>query len=98
MDKTTGSRKEALSQAAGSVSIVPTSDMTIVPDNFGNYNLLVDADGKYVEDERKVIVDMDTFQLPGKANNTVYPLQGFTQISDNRCQIFQNPEAGGSRK
>lgn len=100
MDKTTGSRKEALSPAAGSVSVVPTSNMTIVPDNFGNYNKMVDTDGNYIGGERKVIVDMDTFQLPGeKVADGNYPLESDlhkSAIADARSFRILKQEVAGN--
>lgn len=42
----------------------------LVPDNYGNYvNPAADT-------ERKVIIDMDTYELPGEKKDTVYPLSG----------------------
>ena len=42
----------------------------LVPDNYGNYvNPTPDT-------ERKVIIDMDTYELPGEKKDTVYPLAG----------------------
>lgn len=100
MDKTTGSRKEALSPAAGSISVVPTPNMTIVPDNFGNYNKMVDADGNYIGGERKVIVDMDTFKLPGeKVADGNYPLEGDlhkSAIADARSFRILKQEVAGN--
>lgn len=100
MNKTTGSRKEALSPATGSISVIPTSSTTIVPDNFGNYNKMVDADGNYIGGERKVIVDMDTFQLPGeKVADGNYPLKGDlhrSAISDARSFRILKQEVAGN--
>lgn len=77
-----GNRKEAL-EANDSVTIAKACtdkdgsntsgkimEFDLVPDDYGNYV----RDTSIYQDERKVIVDMDTYQLLGEKNGEVYPL------------------------
>ncbi|MCM1157064.1 MAG: prepilin-type N-terminal cleavage/methylation domain-containing protein [Bacteroidales bacterium] len=99
MAKNSGVRTESLTALAGSVSVPINSSMTIVPDNFGNYNLPVDADGNYTSPERKVIVDLDTFELPGEVNGKKYPLDGDlhkSAIADARSFRILKQDVGGT--
>ncbi|MDE5864020.1 MAG: prepilin-type N-terminal cleavage/methylation domain-containing protein [Lachnospiraceae bacterium] len=71
MSKDNGSRKEALSEQTGSIAVTLSSNTTIVPDNYGNYVRNTDTN----PDERKVIIDMDTYKLLGeKTTDGPYPL------------------------
>lgn len=76
MNKTTGSsRTEELS--TGSSTITFPVDMCLVPDNYGNYVRNVATD----PDERKVIIDMDTYELLAeKVSDGAYPLSGDLEV------------------
>ncbi|MCM1497749.1 MAG: type II secretion system GspH family protein [Clostridium sp.] len=77
ISKSDGNRKDSLTS-----SDAVTADLTqdkaakvnydFVPDNYGNYvrNTVSSPD------ERKVIIDMDTYQLVGQKKDTLYPLTG----------------------
>lgn len=74
VDKTSGNRTE---------SLTPTSIATLTSDKGADvtFRLVSDNYGNYVRpgtatDERKVIIDMDTYQLAGEKKDTVYPLSG----------------------
>lgn len=75
VDKTSGQRTESLtSTAIADLTSDKGADVTfrLVSDNYGNYVRVSDKK----EDERKVIIDMDTYQLLGEKKDTVYPLSG----------------------
>lgn len=61
---------------------LPT-DCQLEPDNYGNYVK------ESTKPERKVIVDMATYQLPGEKNNTVYPLNDDLETGVTAARSFR---------
>ena len=71
-DKRDGTMETALSFTTDKGSSL---DFDFVPDNYGNYVK------KSTDPERKVILDLDTYQLVGEAKDTVYPLADDTETA-----------------
>lgn len=70
LDKSNGNRIESLTDAdAVTAPVDLPADCQLVPDNYGNYV------SNTPDVERKVIVDFETYQLPGEKKNTIYPLE-----------------------
>lgn len=100
LQKTSGTRKEE----SAPVTVTPstaslTSDkgavlsFNLVSDNYGNRVRLSTAD------ERKVIVNMDTFRLVGEKKNTYYPLSGDLETDpDVRSFRMLKQNVGGTDK
>lgn len=84
MSKDSGSRTKALAKETGTIAVMPTGNMSIVPDNYGNY-----VRPSTVAAERKVIIDMDTYQLPGEKKDTVYPLTGDLDTATMDARSFR---------
>ena len=72
LDNTTGNRIKSLSTNATAPEPLP-ADCHLVPDNYGNY---AQDTSSVTASERKVIVDMDNYQLPGEKNGDIYPISG----------------------
>lgn len=96
LEKTSGSRTESLS---------PASIDTLTADKKGkiNFRLVSDNYGNYVKpaavtDERKVIIDMDTYQLLGQKKGTFYPLSGDLESPPLDARSFRvlKQEVGGT--
>lgn len=98
---TDGTRLEAMKTVAESSLSVPalTSDATtftfdLVPDSYGNYvrtfsNVADLSDEQNYKDQRKVIVDMNNFRLPGEKKGTYYPLDSDTIEKDKNVRSFR---------
>lgn len=95
LEKTSGSRTESLSPTA--IDTLTTDkkgkiDFRLVSDNYGNYVKPATA-----TDERKVIIDMDTYQLLGEKKDTFYPLPGDLESPPVDVRSFRvlKQEVGG---
>lgn len=68
MDPNITNRRESLTATNIALTTFPTN-CRLVPDNYGNY-----ARPSATEPERKVIVDLLSYELPGEKSGDVYPL------------------------
>lgn len=85
-EKTSGTRIEPMVEGTSN----PTSDSSsfafdLVPDDYGNYVRNTDTNTK----NRKVIVDMDTYQLVGEKQGTVYPLTNDLEAKGTDVRSFR---------
>lgn len=85
-EKPEGTRIEPMSTS----SLRPTSDKAnfsfdLVPDDYGNFV----RNTTIYPDERKVIVDMETYQLLGEKKDTVYPLSTDLDISETNVRSLR---------
>lgn len=100
-DSSNGIRKSEMKTVGESSLSVPalTSDATtftfdLVPDSYGNYvrtfpNVADLSDEQNYKDQRKVIVDMNNFRLPGEKKGTYYPLESDTIEKDQNIRSFR---------
>lgn len=84
--KTSGTRIEPMEEGTSN----PTSDSSsfafdLVPDDYGNYVRNTDTNTV----NRKVIVDMDTYQLVGEKQGTVYPLTNDLEAKGRDVRSFR---------
>ena len=90
MDKTTGSSRTK-ELPTGSSSVTFPTDMCLVPDDYGNYVRNTTTN----PDERKVIIDMDTYELlDAKESNGAYPLSGDLEVAVH-ARSFRILKQGG---
>lgn len=82
LDSTTSNRRKSLTATTSAVVTLPDT-CRLVPDNYGNY-----AKSSSV-DERKVIVDMTTYELAGEKDGDVYPLSGDLEQNDFNARSFR---------
>lgn len=84
-DKRTDTKSAALLTTDFGASVA----YQLVPDYYGEY-----CKSAAVTDERRAIVNMDTYQLAGKAKGTYYPLTGDTESGSKRS--FRVLQQGGT--
>ena len=95
LDGTTGNRIKSLTPASGAAVTLPANGQ-LVPDNYGNY--AHDTSSSTDNKERKVIVDMDTYELPGEKKDDIYPLSGDLEGDGFEVRSFRilKQDIGGS--